>query len=612
MSGHLTSKIPVVQKWGLYFLGLICLLYSTLFRDFAELNIQFPGLNFPIFVGEIFLGIYLLFLLSQARRFFVPLKLWHIALFLYGVWILDNAFYGYRTYGPLAFRNAALFYYSLFAVIGFFLYSKEVFTQRTIIFILSVLIAAKLIVGINNFYMYPCLILSIILFLKIENRWVRFLFLLPLIYIPVRNLNAQTHFFGGFFFIGARARIIGHILAFLFLSVVLGLTFSKFKNKRRWVIFCSVVFLLAVSVFQFADPTTVKSLTHFDELVRMYHETEQVIEERGYHKKEIPEVRLYTREDWDIGKVLSWRVAQTVPSFKKEDKENIKAIKALVAEMVRDQQAAIEKNALVIKQEKAKELEQLQLRESSVSSPENPVDPIVPNQNVPKKSQRDVVGRPGAAEPDHVPTKIVEIEKEKDRELDEMVGVEQGKTYNQVKALIESYNLETEISVDETLRTAIIPPSRDLGGAINTILFRFYIWKDMLAELYRGKAVWGMNWGWPQRSPSIETLGWASLEWGKDGWITPHNSFLHFIYRGGIIGALLIVVLLSILIFLTIDFVKMKSSVGILLMSSFVYWLAMVSFSVWLEFPYGAIPFWALLGLTIAYHQSLTQKTARS
>jgi len=612
MSERLMSKIPVARKWGIYFLGLICLLYSTLFRDFAELNIQPPGLDFPIFIGEIFLGMYLVLLLSQAKRFFVPLKLWHIALFLYGVWIVDNAFHGYRTYGPLAFRNAALFYYSFFAVIGFFLYSKEMFTQRAVVFILSVLLAAKLIVGINNFYIYPCLILSVILFFKIENRRVRFLFLLPLLYIPARNLNAQTHFFGGFFFIGARARIIGHIFAFLFLSVVLGLTFFKFKNKRRWIIFCGVVFLLVGSVFQFADPTTVKSLTHFDELARMYHETEEVIKERGYRKREIPEVRLYTKENWDIGKVLSWRMAQTVPSFKKEDKKNIKAVKAIVAEMVREQQATIEKNALAIKQEKEKELERLQLNESPALSSESPVDSMVPQPKVSQESQRNVVGHPGVANQDDVLTKIAEIEKEKDRELDEMVGIEQGKTYNQVKALIQFYNLGTEISVDETLRTAIIPPSRDLGGAINTILFRFYIWKDMLAELYRHKAVWGMNWGWPQRSPSIETLGWASMEWGKDGWITPHNSLLHFIYRGGIIGVLLIVVLLSRLIFLTVDFVKMKSSIGILLISIFVYWLAVASFSVFLEFPYSAIPFWGLLGLTMGYHQSLIQKTARS
>ena len=612
MSERLTTKIPLVQKWGLFFLGLICLLYSTLFRDFAELNIQLPGLNFPIFVGEIFFGIYLLVLLSQARRFFVPLKLWHIAFFLYGVWILDNALRGYLTYGPLAFRNAALFYYSFFAVIGFFLYRQEVFSQRVVIFILSVLLAAKLIVGINNFYIYPCLILSIILFLKIENRWVRLLFLIPLIYIPVRNLNAQTHFFGGFFFIGARARVIGHILAFLFLSVVFALTFSKFKNKRRWVIFSGAVFLIAVSIFQFADPTTLKSLTHFDELSRMYHETEEIIRERGYYKAEIPEVRLYTREDWDIGKVLSWRMAQTVPSFKKDDKEKIKAVKALVVEMVREQQATIKKNALAIKQEKEKELAQLELQETSVPSPENPVDPIMPKPKVSMNSKKDVIEPPQVFQQGDIQTKITEIEKEKDFALDEMVGIEQGKTYDQAKALIQSYNLETEITVEETLRTAIIPPSRDLGGAINTILFRFYIWKDMLTELYRQKAIWGMNWGWPQRSKSIETLGWASMEWGKDGWITPHNSFLHFIYRGGIIGALLIVVLGSVLIFFIVDFIKMKSAVGILLMSIFIYWVTVASFSVFLEFPYSAIPFWGLLGLTIGYHQSLTQTKVRS
>jgi len=55
------------------------------------------------------------------------------------------------------------------------------------------------------------------------------------------------------------------------------------------------------------------------------------------------------------------------------------------------------------------------------------------------------------------------------------------------------------------------------------------------------KAFFGINFGKPQRSRRIEIIEQAKGEWQRDGWITPHNSFLHMIYRGGIFGAFYVV-----------------------------------------------------------------------
>ena len=115
--------------------------------------------------------------------------------------------------------------------------------------------------------------------------------------------------------------------------------------------------------------------------------------------------------------------------------------------------------------------------------------------------------------------------------------------------------------------------SRSIGIAYGNMLFRIFIWRDMIYELLTEKAIWGINWGKPQRSKSIEILKLAETEWQRDGWITPHNSFLHVIYRAGIIGLLIIASFFLVFCRLLKDFIKVKSVVGGLLLGIFVYWL---------------------------------------
>ncbi len=140
------------------------------------------------------------------------------------------------------------------------------------------------------------------------------------------------------------------------------------------------------------------------------------------------------------------------------------------------------------------------------------------------------------------------------------------------------------------------------------MLFRLLLWRDMIEEFLHqspsGKIL-GINFGKPQRSISLEIYGQASGEWSRDGWIAPHNSFLHLIYRGGIVGLLVVVGLFSVVGILTRKFVMLKSSTGIWLMSLFVYWMTFSNFLLCLELPYQAIPFWSLLGMTVAYCKSV-------
>lgn len=144
-------------------------------------------------------------------------------------------------------------------------------------------------------------------------------------------------------------------------------------------------------------------------------------------------------------------------------------------------------------------------------------------------------------------------------------------------------------------------PGRNLDVAYNNALFRLFIWRDMVRELIKYRPVFGFSYGRPQRSVSLEILGWGQEEWLRDGWITPHNSFLHLIYRGGIIGVIVIGFILFSIIIMTMDFLRARSWRGGLLISVLVYWIINAQFGLILDLPYNAIIFWTLFGITWVY-----------
>ncbi len=139
---------------------------------------------------------------------------------------------------------------------------------------------------------------------------------------------------------------------------------------------------------------------------------------------------------------------------------------------------------------------------------------------------------------------------------------------------------------------------RSLAVAYNNMLFRILIWRDMIAEVWHKKAWLGLGFGYPQRSMSIEAMDWASIEWRRDGWITPHNLFLHLVYRCGVVGIILIVLLVGWVWRKSALFLRVRCYEGVLLISALIYWLVAAQILVVLELPYYAIPFWLMVGLT--------------
>ncbi len=142
---------------------------------------------------------------------------------------------------------------------------------------------------------------------------------------------------------------------------------------------------------------------------------------------------------------------------------------------------------------------------------------------------------------------------------------------------------------------------RDLEIAYNNAVFRFFVWRDMMSEFLEKKAFLGLDFGWPLRSVSIETLNWGYSKWSRDGWIDGHNSYLTMIYRAGIIGFIWIIFLISLLCVVIRDFIILKSVSGIILCSVFISWFVSANFMPIFEMPYYAIPLWSLFGVTLAY-----------
>jgi hypothetical protein len=135
----------------------------------------------------------------------------------------------------------------------------------------------------------------------------------------------------------------------------------------------------------------------------------------------------------------------------------------------------------------------------------------------------------------------------------------------------------------------------------NNVFFRFFIWRDMFEDWKVHKPIMGVDFGKPLRSPSLEVLHWGESEWGRDGWIEPHNSFFNILYRAGIVGIILVVLAWGALVwFIRLAFVR-RSWVLILLAAILLNWMVAANFLLILELPYTAIPFWTLAGMAGAY-----------
>jgi len=471
----------------------ISLLYFMYFSDFAETHIQFSFLNFPIFIGEmllIFCGTLSILKLNihwKTRK--ITLNAWHQLIIAYFIWVLIKAFYGYATFGPLAFRNAALFYYPAFSLIIYYSYQvKGGETFKPLLVVLLTLL--YFIQPIIYYYSVPYIVILIVLTLSIDNKTIRKLSVFVILIVLLLSTND--------FFKGSRSHIVAIFSTFIYLFGSLYVLFKNEIRKRVQVVIFVILFIYCfMGVFLFADKNGLKTLIGPLEIVKRYQKDIKIIKEKEKKFKFMDiQTKLYNQNKNDV--------FHTVES------------------------------------------------------------------------------------PQKITTKIEHKNEE---------GV----------ALVKQESIQEE-SIIEDLREK---KYRNLDLAYGNSVFRLLIWRDMMIELWDEKAWLGLNFGKPQRSKSIEILHWAQCEWRRDGWITPHNSFLHVIYRAGIIGLLVLGLYFWLMIKMAISFLKHNSVIGCLLISIIIYWMMLACFLVVWELPYFAIPFWSIFGVTLAYSNRLEREAIR-
>ncbi len=151
-----------------------------------------------------------------------------------------------------------------------------------------------------------------------------------------------------------------------------------------------------------------------------------------------------------------------------------------------------------------------------------------------------------------------------------------------------------------------------LEGVVNNAVFRVVIWKDIQEEFFEHKPLFGFSFGKPLRSKRLEALIWASSEWSRDGWIAPHNSFIHIVYRLGIVGLIFIGYVSYLFLKMTMFFFKRSDWKGCLLSSIIFNWFIAANFLLILEMPYTAIMIWLIYGGTVAYYSQQLSKEIKN
>jgi len=263
------SYIYFINNILLFVIGLFYFFYSLNLSNFAEIHVDLPFLTFPIFIGEILLGFCLV--LCAVKWLFLSrpkLTTWHAFLILYLSFILIKTTLGYRQFGPLAFRHAAMFYYPVFAIITYDIFKRE---QKW--FLLKPLAISFITVSIGffelRFYLLPYIILGFALTLSLKDKRIRYLCLaVILISLPYKAL----------FYV---SRTI--IIACLITGVSLGIMFFyvlPVRKMYKFLIIGSFFSIFTTALFTLTPPLARESLLKPRQFFEIVKETDQMIKEK--------------------------------------------------------------------------------------------------------------------------------------------------------------------------------------------------------------------------------------------------------------------------------------------------------------------------------------------
>ena len=515
------KKVYTIDSLGLTSIGLFSICYILFSSPFAELNIQLPFLDFPIFVGEILF--FACLVLFAARCTICPLKLhkWHYVLIGYFIFIIVKALRGYALWGPLAMRDAALLYYPMFTVLGYYFYRKDFFIRRNFFITVPffILVFIKFISDAYVIYWSLSSVLLTAVFIMAypdkKNRYL--LWALLLISIPYTR-----------FFLTSRMMIVSNTLTVFYLVLAF---FFIVRFRRSIKIFMGIltIFLFALGILTFSDPVRARTIISFGAILATFHENDKMVQEGigNFKMAEVKKLELYQPE----GKSATYDYKLRLEAFKTRREQ------AELARISRENLQAQEGGSIDLA--------------SSVSATSSEV------------------------------------------------FVEQGETSVAAEQSMVPQEDVVSIAAQEPQRQTV-RPYHFLTG-MNNAVFRLFIWRDMLVELAQKKPMLGFDFGKPLRSISLEVLGWGWSNWGGQGWMPAHNSYLNIVYRAGIIGALFLLTIFVVLFNVIREFIRSRSVIGILFYGVLINWFVAANFLMVLELPYTAIPIWSLYGVTLAY-----------
>lgn len=495
---------------GFMSIGIFSLGYVVFIRLFAEIHIQFPFLDFPVFLGEILLLLCLSFFFAKGGR--CPQKIekkYSWVIICYFSFVIIKALYGYSQWGPLAFRHSALFYYPAFIILAYSFYQKKFFdSEKTILYLSAILL---LFIGRNfyDFWVFTCFSLAFILFYVQIDKKLKYLMLAILILVtPYRE-----------FFATSRMMMVANVLAVAYLAV--GFYFIlRIKRSIRIIILMAGIILIIGGTIRFSDKNAIKSIVNINRIVEAFKENDV-------------EVEILLRENrvMGFGEIRTYNLEYAL--------------------------ARNPKNTLA--SEKLSGSRKVRVR---VYNPEHAL----------------------ASE------KLSHSRKVKLNHPEYALALEKLSDFRKVKGN----------EAKERMR-----PLRNLPVAYANVLFRLFIWRDMLVELIEEKPVFGFDFGKPLRPRSLLALDWAAIPLAHDGWIAVHNSYLHMIYRAGIVGVLAIGAIFTILFQMIKKSIRCRSFIGILLCGIIINCFVAANFLLIFELPYTAIPIWSLFGLAYAYTKDL-------
>lgn len=253
---------------GLYLIGIVSLGYLLFSRKFAEFHLQLSFLDFPIFIGEITLSLCLIILIIKWINKPPKFKTWHCFLILYLVFVLIKAFWGYHKWGALAFRQAALFYYPLFAIFGYFFYRRKFFGPKINLFLILLLIVIFKFIPFRSYCLLTCLVLAFILIKSHPSKIGKYiLFSLLLISAPFTKLLYTS-----------RTMSVSNIAAGAYFILVLPFVL-KIKKSLRLVIIIMLTMLISLSIIKKMEDKTVSCLFDFRQIKNLHSKYNNIIAE---------------------------------------------------------------------------------------------------------------------------------------------------------------------------------------------------------------------------------------------------------------------------------------------------------------------------------------------